>query len=67
MGIVERLAANQASADHIGMAIQMLGRGMDDPVRAKVEGTLIERRRHGVVDNHRRAHAMRLLQRMRRP
>ena len=47
------------AADHVGVAVQVLGRGVVDDVGAEVERPLEEGRREGVVDEEQRVAAMR--------
>ena len=59
MGLpVEIAAVHQAAADGGAVAVDVLGRGMRDNVRAPFEGTAMDRRRKGIVDHQR--HAVRM-------
>ena len=59
MGLpVEVAAVHQAAADGSAMAVDVLGRGMRDDVRAPLEGTAMDRRRKSIVDHQR--HAVRM-------
>ena len=53
------LPAHQAAADHVGMPIEVFARRVNDPIRSEIERTLIEGRRHRVIDNNRGAGPMR--------
>jgi hypothetical protein len=54
-----RGAGDHRPADHVGVAAQVLGRGVDDEVRAELERALVGRRGERVVDRHQRAPAPR--------
>ena len=57
--VQRRVLGDHGAADHVAVAIQVLGRGMDHHIRAQRERLLPHRRQERVVDDDKRADAVR--------
>ena len=58
-GQLQAIAQDERTADHVGVAAHVLGRGVHDDVRAQLEGTLQDRRRKSVVHDQQTADLVR--------